>query len=298
MLLGSGSLLAALLATGSLAAQAPYGAQPYPTQPYPAQGAPAQSYPQQPYPQPYPQQPQPYNGQPMMQPPPAYGAPAPTSAANIGDKGQFVLSVDRLFGLYIWSSKIEGDNNVSQKDSGTAINLLFGDNSEIVGPYATPRLGFDYTVAQSMTIGGAIGVISRSGTEEITQAGTTTSQDRPSVTGFAFAPRFGYILPINQLIALWFRGGITYFTSKLEQKSTNGTQTTTFTQTTNGFALDLEPQLIITPVSHFGLSVGLLGDIPLSGSVKVEQSGAVTSSQDLNNKITNFGITFGLLGII
>jgi hypothetical protein len=122
--------------------------------------------------------------------------------------------------------------------------------------------------------------------------------DSPTVTGFAFAPRFGYILGINQTIGIWFKAGITYFNQKTETKTTVGASSTTSTDTINGFALDLEPELVILPVPHFGLTVGGLADIALSGSRKLENSGATMGSIDRNTKINNFGITFGVLGHI
>jgi hypothetical protein len=321
-LLTTSTLLASVLAAGSLAAQQTYPPQqPYPGQPAPAQAYPpppggAQPYPGQPAPQPYPPPAQPYGAQPYpaaqpygaqpypaaqpMAPPPApYGAPAPApQGALLGAQGQIILSADRLFGLSVWSLKVEGDNGTSATTSGTAVNLLWGSDSDVSGPYATPRLGFDFAVAQSITIGGSIGFLSRSGTRESEGGGTTVSQDEPSKSGFAFAPRFGYILGINPTISIWFRGGITYFSSKTESKETAGGSTQTTTVTVDGFALNLEPQLVITPAPHFGLTLGPVGDIPLSGNAKVENSGFANSSQERSTKITNFGLTFGLLGYI
>jgi hypothetical protein len=303
------TLLASLLDAGRAGAQAPYP-QPYPQQ-YPQQPYP-QQYPQQPYPQPPPQQypqqqfpqqqypQQPYPQQPYGQPypPPAYGqpapyAPAPPSTGQFGEAGQFIISADRLFGISLWSDNLQGDNNASTKNSGTAINLLFGSDFNIAGPYATPRLGLDYTVAKSFTVGGSIGLILRSGSVEESDGTTTQSQDTPSVAGFAFAPRGGYILPINPTISLWFRGGLTFFS--FSQKQTIAAQSAS--QTDSGFALDLEPQLVITPAPHFGFTAGLLGDIPLTGNRHSERS-QTNSSTDQTYKITNWGLSLGMFGYL
>jgi hypothetical protein len=242
------------------------------------------------YPQQYPQQQ--YQGnypQPM-----AYGPVAPPPGGQFGDAGQFIISADRLFGLSFWSASQDQGNNITVKESGTAINLLFGSDSNVLGPYSTPRLGFDYTVTKSVTIGGTIGFISRGGSTDTDTGNGTTSVDSPTVTGFVFAPRGGYILVINPMMALWLRGGLSYFTASSESQNMNTTTTTT----TNGFSLNLEPQFVVTPVPHFGFSAGLLGDIPLSGNQKTETTGVGATSVEHSTTIRNFGLTLGLLGYI
>lgn len=297
-----GTLLVTLLGAAPAGAQAPYP-QPYPQQ-YPQQPYPQQQYPQTQYPQPapqpqypqqqYPQQPQ--YGQPYA--PPAYGQPAPympapPSTGQFGEAGQFILSADRLFGISIWSDNAQGDNNTGDKVSGTSVNLLYGNNNAVSGPYATPRLGFDYTIVKSVTLGGSVGLIVQSSSEDKTNAGTTTTTDIPSVLGFVIAPRGGYILPINQIISLWFRGGLTFFS--LSRSQTVNAQSAS--ETLSGFALDIEPQLVITPAPHFGFTAGLLGDIPLTGNFHQENSAANVST-DTTEKITNWGLTLGLFGYL
>jgi hypothetical protein len=300
------TLLASIVGAGVAMAQAPYPQQ-YPQQPYPQQYPPQQQYPQQqpqyPQPQQYPQQqqypqPQPYAPQPYAQPgygqPMPYGAPPAPPTGQFGEQGQFIFSADRLFGVSIWSDNIDADNNATRKTSGTTINVLFGTDANITGPFSTPRFGFDFTVAKSVTIGGSIGVTSQTGSQESGNGATTTSQDTPSVTAFSFAPRAGYILMINPMLSLWLRGGLSYFTASISSKTPTETDTTSL----NEFAVDLEPQLVITPIPHMGFTAGLLGDIPLAGNGKFETTGANASSQDVTRKVTNWGLALGLFGYL
>ena len=279
----------------SLCAAIPVLAQPYPQQ-YPQQQYPQQQpYPQQQYPQQqYPQQ-QPYPQQGFQQaPPPQQYAPPPipsASGAMFGSAGQIIISADRLFGLGFWSSKTDLDGGLSNTTSGTAINLLWGDSTD-ASPYQIPRFGFYYTVANSISIGGSAAFVSRSGSSETSGAGGSQSADTPSRTAFALAPRFGYILAVNSMIGFWFKGGITYFSSKTEQKSPGGTAS----QTISGLGFNIEPELVITPIQHFGLTVGGLADIGLSGNFN--QAPASGASTDHSNKVNNFGICFGILGHI
>ena len=281
--------------------QQPYGVQP-PPQPY---GAPQQPYggalPPQGY-APPPQQPYAAPGYPPAQPPPPpapyapQAVPAVGSAAPFGASGQVILSAGRLFGVSAYSAKVEGDNNVSITESGTAINLLYGTDAGVAGPYSAPRLGFDYIVAPNVSLGGELGFVSRSGTYETKAASTTSSRDLPKLTGFAFSPRFGYIVGINPTLAIWLRAGVTYWSLSSEAKEDSGTQTRTTTTTASNFALNVDPQLVISPTSHFAVTLAPVLDLPLSGNLKIEQSGATSSSQENTYKITNFGIQAGLLG--
>jgi opacity protein-like surface antigen len=292
--IAAATLLLSLSAAASAFAQ--YPPQQYPPQQYPPQ----QQYapPQQGYQQPG-YQAQPYQ-QAQMSPVPQSYAPVGPSAggAAFGSRGQVILSADRLFGLSFWSSKTDLDNNASFTASGTAINLLWGDTGDISGPYATPRLGLDFTAIDNLSVGGSLGLISRTGKTESSQAGNTLSTDSPTVTGFAFAPRVGYILGINPMIGVWFKGGITYYSLKTESTVSANGQSQTTTDTFNGFSLNIEPELVITPVPHFGLTIGGVADIPLSGNAKRELSGATAGSEEHPNKVTNFGIIAGLLGYI
>jgi hypothetical protein len=298
--IAAATLLFSLTAAASAFAQYPpqqYPPQQYPPQQqYPQQYPPQQQYPQQQYQQPPYQQPQ------MAPVPQTYQAPMPANAGapTFGGRGQVILSADRLFGLSFWSAKLEGNNGATSTDSGTAINLLWGDNSSISGPYSTPRLGLDFTVTDGVSLGGSIGFISRSGKNEASagSGSATVTTDNPTVTGFAFAPRGGYILALNPLLGFWFKGGITYYTASSKTEVTAGGQTQTDTTSNNGFSLNIEPELVITPVPHFGLTIGAVADIPLSGNAKFERSGAITGSEEHPYKITNFGIIAGILGHI
>jgi hypothetical protein len=192
------------------------------------------------------------------------------------------------------------------KDSGTAINLLYGGESGFttnVPIYsAIPRAAFDYVLIPGLTVGGAIGYLHRGSSRETTlNNGTTTSVDRPSGNGILFSPRAGYIFDFTPLLSVWARGGFTYYWFKSDGTTTNGNTTTNTKVGVDGLALSLDPQLVITPVPHFGITVGPFLDLPLAGSTKGEGSitvGAVTTSvtNEASTKITNWGVSAGVLG--
>jgi hypothetical protein len=153
-------------------------------------------------------------------------------------------------------------------------------------------------VSNSVSLGGSVAFLSRSGKSERTISGVTTSVDSPTITVFAFAPRVGYILSVNQMIGVWFKGGVTYFSVKGEATGMMNGASITASQTDSGFSLNIEPELVVLPVPHFGFTVGGLADIALSGNRNQTTTGAIASSQDNGYKINNFGLALGILGFI
>jgi len=202
-----------------------------------------------------------------------------------------ILSADRLFGLSFWSAKQESDAGISDKASGTAINLVWGDNQDVT-LYSIPRFAFDYMIVQNVSVGGSFGFIHRSASDELSGGNASISHDLPSRNGFTFAPRAGYVLGLSPTFALWLRAGITYFTDTVKQ--TEGSITTK--TSANGISLDLEPQLVILPVPHLGLTLGPVADIGLGGKFKQEITGAATVEYSSN--VSNYGLVFGLLGYL
>src|SRR5262249_18724408 len=129
-------------------------------------------------------------------------AHAQTAVSGFGDKGQFIVSADRLFGLNVWSVKIEpqatpmNPNPPPSKQSGTRLRLLWGGDADVgtanAPVYSIPRLAFDYLVIPGLTVGGAIGYFHRGGSNETTdQRGVTTSVDTPSGNAILLHPRAG-----------------------------------------------------------------------------------------------------------
>lgn len=223
-----------------------------------------------------------------------------------GATGQMILSADRLFGLHFWSVKTEqnamGANPASTITlSGTDIDLLwgtsFGGGSAIAAGsadvYQIPRLAFDYVFGPGITVGGALGYLHRAGSSSTTTNSTTVSRDQPSANGFLLSPRGGYALALNPLLAIWLRAGISYFS--LSDEGTNNAGTTTTKHNLHGFSLGLDPQLVITPIANAGFMVGPIADIPLSGNFNTEQTGMMNTSVDSSVKVSNYGVSAGML---
>ena len=238
-------------------------------------------------------------------------AQAQTAGGAFGSAGQFIVSADRLMGLNVWSQKTEQTSpalpvQTSNKVSGTAFNLLWGGDATVGSAnapvYSIPRLALDYLVIPGLTLGGSIGYLHRGGSNENTLMNVSTTNDTPSGNGLIFVPRVGYIFDFTPLLSVWARGGFTYYWAKSDSTTPMGNGTRERKDSFDGLALSLDPQLVITPVPHLGFTVGPMLDLPLAGSSKTEittvnGAGAVTTTTTEDSlKITNWGITAGVLG--
>ncbi len=228
------------------------------------------------------------------------GAAPAADTGGLAGKGSFFISAERVFGLQIHSATTEqtvGTNTTKNTESHTDFGLLVGNPA--AGPYNIPQLGFDFAVIDGLTVGGAIGFWTGSSKNKSEGGGTTVERDGPSFTAFKIAPRVGYIIGLNDSMGIWLRGGFTFFTLGSSSENTTGGVTTKSTNSQNGFALNLEPGFVLMVNPHFGFGANINVDIPLSGKLKTERNtGASTTSTEIDDKELNFGLTFGLIGKI
>lgn len=240
--------------------------------------------------------------------------PPPIAAGFSVASGHVIVSADRLFGVWAWnttSSVDVGDSHTDDEASGTVVNLLWSDAG--VTPYAMPRLGVDALIGPGFTLGGSIGYLASSGSGKATSTASNpattstalvTTRELPNYSAFVFTPRLGGVVTLGEHAALWLRGGITYFHSTdvltIEDTSTMPATTFTRTITTNATALTVDPEIVIFPAAHFGLTLGVVADIGLGGSIEVEESAAPTGTPPIlswDSKVSSYGVTAGVLGI-
>ena len=91
------------------------------------------------------------------------------------------------------------------------------------------------------------------------------------------APRAGYVVRLGERTELWLRGGITYFTSAADSSSNDF----------HGLSLNLEPKLVFAAAPHFGVTVGAVIDVGLSGG---------SSDSTASEKYSNYGLDVGIAG--
>ena len=80
-------------------------------------------------------------------------------ANGFGEKGELIISADRLLPLFSYSSESVSSNqngvDTKTSDSATSVALLLGrEPSLAVNPHTVPRIAIDYTVINHLTVGG------------------------------------------------------------------------------------------------------------------------------------------------
>lgn len=215
----------------------------------------------------------------------------------------FIVTGERMFGFGYSSTKSEdtvGNTKVTSTNKETDISLLAPSGGNA---YNTPGVGLHFSVIPALTLGAQLGLVRSSSSNSVETAGKTTDSDGPTSLGFLIAPRVGYILGPSNAFYIWIRGGVTYYQAGATSEVTSGTgntaQTTKTENSRSGFALSLDPMMVVTPVNRFGFMFGPVFDYEVSGKVKTETttgSTTTSSSHDLNT--LNLGFQFGLLGYI
>ncbi|AKU98923.1 hypothetical protein AKJ09_05587 [Labilithrix luteola] len=198
----------------------------------------------------------------------------------------------------------DGDTTTKVTQNGSSIALLWGDESNVsFKVHTVPRVGVDYTIIDRLTLGGSVAVaFGLGGSTKTTVSGRGTSVERsgdsPSTTVVGVAPRVGYILPVGDVLALWLRGGFSFYSvSEKTPVNNNNNNNDSDKNSATLFSIDLDPQLTIVPMEHFFFTVGPLINIPLTGNVdRTSVRGATTTT--VSNDLTqwHFGISAGLGG--
>jgi hypothetical protein len=213
---------------------------------------------------------------------------------GFGDTGEFILGADRLVPVLSysqgWTGHLgnlpAGETGETTTSSQTAFSFFWGSTYPGATFFTVPRIGLDYVLAPHFTIGGEMALFITAGATQSTQidqanGGSTTIPGAPaSRTLFGIAPRAGYVLRLTNLFALWLRGGFSFYTE---------TDTTNVGNNVSGglnqFSMDLEPQFVITPLPHLGLTIGPTLDVPLFGRIWLDPNESASSA------VLFFGIT-------
>lgn len=203
----------------------------------------------------------------------------------------FMLGVERVTNVQSWSLNGSAQGSEAER-TGTDVSFLASGNSGNV--FGIPRVAFDGMFSNGLTLGGSLSYLVTSGKTESKINGTSRgSVDSPTVSIFVLAPRIGVVIPASETVGVWLRGGISRIVSSTESGSTStpntGTASNGVETTTTLVDFTLDPQLLICPVPHVGLTLGAVFDIGVSGSVDTD-----TSDVSTDLKASSYGVTAGL----
>jgi hypothetical protein len=224
-------------------------------------------------------------------------------ANGFGDKGQLIITADRLMPLISYSSQTvtmtQSGQETKVTDNGTSIALLLGREPALaVNPHAIPRLAIDYTVIDRLTVGGSFVLAFGLGGSHTTETGNNSQKnDAPKATLVGFAPRVGYVLPLTQTFGFWPRVGIAFYSVSSKDEEIRGGNTITTTNTDSVWSIDLDPQFVWVPLQHFFAHFGPVLNIPFAGSRSTEVVQGGSSSTTSNDfSVFHFGLSAGLGG--
>lgn len=176
-------------------------------------------------------------------------------------KGTLIISAERVFGFSSTGTKV-GDAPETRQ---TQYGFLWSNPQSV---YQTARMGIDYLLIDNVTVGGALG-IAHSKTD-------LPSGDTDSTTNLLFAPRVGYLFGGTGVLSFWARVGPSFW------RTAGSGDVSAW-----GFAVNVEPAIIISPYSHLGIYLGGAIDLGLAGKVSI-------GDRSENATMTNYGVNSGL----
>jgi len=199
-------------------------------------------------------------------------------------EGVLAFGVDRIFGLmHVAVTTEQGGGEATT--SITEVSLLTGGGG--LSPYALPRVAFDGFVTDGLSLGVTLGLVNQSIESEIEVGSTSMTSEGPSGTGVLLGGRVGYGHMFTDVVGIWPKLGMSFFTTSTEDNDGDETGL-------NGLALSVDVSLVIAPVPHFGFTVTPLLDLGLTGSSTTTT--AAGTETEVDTKITDFGLQVGLLG--
>jgi hypothetical protein len=188
---------------------------------------------------------------------------AKASAEELGEKQNIVFSGERLFGFYIDNQSVGNGSNDVHRDHTV---FAFGWQDSQDSTLTVPRLGIDYFVTRSITLGGNIGLFSHH--QDVGRSSSTS-------TGVLFGARVGYAFRLSHAVSFWPRAGLTYTTV-----STNG-----FSGDAHVFSLSLDAPFTFAPSENFAILLGPCLEIGMLGKQNGDDYGEIL-----------FGVMIGLAG--
>jgi hypothetical protein len=185
----------------------------------------------------------------------------------LGSKGDLAIGAERLFGIGNGTQTVEVDG-VSLDTDYSVVGFLWSGAASTQTLYLAPRVSIDYFPIDGLSVGGSVGYLSTK---------VSVGDSSATSSGFIFAPRVGYLLPIGDSFGFWPRGGFTYYNLTDPDR--------------NQFSLGAQLDFVIGPTAPLAFTIGLVGDFGVTGSTSIQ-------GRDLDYTDRMWGITFGMVGFL
>jgi hypothetical protein len=201
------------------------------------------------------------------------------------EQGELAVSAERLMGFSRSSETSEGDYGKSTSTS-TNISLLSAPLSGFFSAYSVPRIGFDYFVAEGVSIGGSFSYAHVGFTSEDEPTDGPSSESDSSFDMVMLVPRVGYAYMFSDHVGIWPRAGVTYMRAWTEFNDDDSSTGSTL-------ALSVEAPFLFAPTDNIAITFGPTLDYGLTDSSESTVDGLTTEDDD-DEPPTEFGVQAGL----
>lgn len=227
-------------------------------------------------------------------PPPQRGLPVaePTPRKrrfNVA-KVRWLVGLERASSIagYRSSTSVGQDSEVI---TGVEASLVGDVNQEAFTPLVMPRLSLDARWANGFSLGAVLSYAARSA-----QRSSDVQDTLPSSESALLGPRVGWLRPLSNNVALWLRGGPTWAYRASSDPTSEPGERRTLTEWQ--WAISLEPQLVVMPWPHLGLSLGGAFDLGVDGENELAyRGGPFPETSRMRETVSTYGITAGLLAL-
>lgn len=204
---------------------------------------------------------------------------------------RWVVGLERASSIagYRSTARVEQSEVVTR---GIEASIVGDLNQEPFTALVLPRLSLDARWANGLSLGGVLSYAARSAERSTDETPDTERGSESALLG----PRIGWLRPLSNNVALWLRGGPTWaLRASSEPTAEPGERRDSVEQQ---WAVSLEPQLVVMPWPHVGLSLGAAFDVGVDGLNEVHyRGGSQRDVSRIHETVSTYGMTAGLLGL-
>lgn len=203
------------------------------------------------------------------------GVPERAAAEQLGRQGVLVLSAENLFGFAHVEQEVDYGSVSFERDFNVFGLGLFEDKTYMW----TPRFAIDGYVINGLSIGGSLGLMVFDDDDSFND-----NDDDDDVLVFLIGPRVGYTHMFANWVGIWARGGFTYYVRSEDEDNSRADWEM------SQFSIDLEAMFVFVLTEGFGIEVGPVAHIGLTGELGFDDF------NERDYQEWGIGIMVGLLG--
>jgi hypothetical protein len=192
--------------------------------------------------------------------------------AAFGRRGNFMIGVERVFGVYSDHSTQEFDTG-DQSSTATNLGLFYQEQGSAL---SVPRVTFDYFLIDHLSIGTGFGFYAYQPDTNI-----------ESISGFILAPRVGYAFAFTDRFGVQPHAGLTYFSRTVNYVNAIAAPDDS---DRNLLALAVDGTVYFMAAPNVGFTGTVALDLGLTGS----QSDPLGARDGYREQL--IGLTFGMFG--